>query len=360
VTGRSSKMRALRVGRWGSLVALGAIAAVAWAAPGGAEDEGKLSVVLDYAIGPGLRGCPSESEFRRAVAEQLAYDPFRTVATRHVAVSLRGGDRGIDGQVVWTDAAGAKEGERRLSSANGDCAELTRNMTFAVVVQIQLLETAGDEKPDAGPPRAPSPPAASSSAQHVTAPSPLEHPPAASSAPEPPSPASSVQLDIAPPRFVAGIGPSLAVGSAPSVAPAGRVFGGAEWRFLSFELGGEATLPVTFHQTDETGFKTRSIGATFAVCGKVHRFATCALGALGRWRVEGFGVDQTRTPSAWMGRAGFRLAFEQPLGARLSLRVDADGLGTLTPGTVYLNAAEAWSTPPLVLAFGFDLVARFP
>jgi hypothetical protein len=59
-------------------------------------------------------------------------------------------------------------------------------------------------------------------------------------------------------------------------------------------------------------------------------------------------------------RAGVRGAFEHPLSGPFSLRLHADALGTLTPGTIYLNAASAWTTNPIVLGIGLGIQARFP
>jgi len=90
--------------------------------------------VLRYDVDAGLRGCPSEPEFRRAVSDQLGYDPFRSKAAHRVGATVQGSERGIDGQIVWTDDAGNKEGERRLASANRGCAAFVRGMTFAIAV----------------------------------------------------------------------------------------------------------------------------------------------------------------------------------------------------------------------------------
>src|SRR4051812_36254213 len=94
------------VGRLGYLGALVAFGAWLPAVAGAARTPPELSVTLGYEVDPGLRGCPTESEFRSAVSDQLGYDPFRSASAHRVVASVQESERGIDGQVTWTDAAG--------------------------------------------------------------------------------------------------------------------------------------------------------------------------------------------------------------------------------------------------------------
>ncbi len=117
---------------------------------------------------------------------------------------------------------------------------------------------------------------------------------------------------------------------------------------------------MTFEQPDGTGFKLRTVDGTLALCGHLKRWAACGVAEIGSLHVEGFGVDDARSPSAVVGRAGLRLAFGQPLFGRLAIRLRAEGLGTLTAATVYLNDVSVWTTPRFVLSLGTDLAVRFP
>jgi len=359
VVGSRTAMPCVRINRWmwgaGFVLLASTLAAVNVAA----ENERRLSVVLGYEVDAGLRGCPTEAELHRAVSDQLGYDPFRSKAAHRVVASVQGSERGIDGQIVWTDEAGSKEGERRLGSANRDCASFMRGMTFAIAVQIQLLnatapretETRGTTTPvatpsDAGAVAPPDAEAATTAAVSAT-----------TGTTRLPSPPSSAASDLV---FTLGLGPTLLFGAAPSMALGGRVFVDLRWSALSIEGGGEGILPVTFEQADRTGFRLRTVDATLALCGHVGRWAACAVGSLGPLRVEGFGVDEARSPSSVLAKAGLRLILEQPLSRRFAVRLRADGLGTLTPATVYLNDVSVWTTPRLALGLGTDLAVRFP
>jgi hypothetical protein len=77
-------------------------------------------------------------------------------------------------------------------------------------------------------------------------------------------------------------------------------------------------------------------------------------------RVEGFGVDEVRSPSSTFVKAGARVGVEQRLGPRIAARVYADGLATLTRRTVWLNDLPVWTTPVVAAGAGFDVYVLFP
>src|SRR5260370_27509678 len=157
--------RIARLWRGCGLAVLGSLARVAGTS---VARDASFSVALGYEVDPMLRGCPSEAEFRRAVVQHLGYDPFRSEGRHRVVAQMQESERGIEGQVVWTDAAGNKEGERRLASPSRDCGEFVRRLIFAMAVQIQLLNSS----PAPDDPHAEHAPAASSAAGHAAAPPP--------------------------------------------------------------------------------------------------------------------------------------------------------------------------------------------
>src|SRR5712691_11639345 len=122
------RMRFSRIGRFWRLSGLAAVCGeiMLSTATGGARDTPQLVVALRYEIDPALPGCPTEAEVRAAVIRQVGYDPFRSQATRHVLAEMQASERGIDGQITWTDADGSKEGERRFVSPHRDCGELMK------------------------------------------------------------------------------------------------------------------------------------------------------------------------------------------------------------------------------------------
>ncbi len=313
-----------RSGRLGAFL-FAALTAVA-AATSADQTSPQLSVVLAYDVDAALHGCPSESEFRDSIIKQLGYDPVRTEAAHHVVAEVKDSEVGIEGRIAWTDAAGNNEGERHLVSTRRDCGEFIRGMTFAIAVQIQILNSSGAAPPTAA----------------IT--TPTAEPPVATTVPKP-----SVSV---PPgareRLSLGIGPTADLGGAPSWSGGGRLFGALRYNMLSLELGAEVTLPVTLRRPDGTGFSTTTFGATLAPCLHRDRFALCGVGSLGLLRVQGFGVDDAHSPSSFAGKAGLRLAFDEPLSQRWTIAGHVDGLATLTPRTVYLNAMPG-------LSVGLDL-----
>jgi hypothetical protein len=329
-----------RFRRFGGLAIAASIAA---AAPASADSPPRLFVTLGYELDPGLHGCPSEVEFRDSVVKQLGYDPFRDDATHHIVAEVANSESGIEGRIEWTDATGEKEGERRLAYPGRDCGEVSRGMVFAIAVQIQLLSSAA-----------------------ATAPAPAPLPCAPCAEPAPVIPEKPVVAEKPKPVLPArkwggavGIGPTAEFGVAPSLAAGLRLFASLRYNDLSLDVGPEAILPVTMRRSDGTGFSTTTLAATAVPCAHLDRWALCAIGMLGLLVAHGFGVDDPRSPSSFIGRVGLRVAFDQPVAPRWLGAVHVDGLATLTPRTVSLNELPVWTTPTLALVVGIDLAVLF-
>ncbi len=307
-------------------------------AAAGPTSPTRLWAVLTYSVDPEIAGCPAEAEFRESVARQLGYDPFRSDATHRIVAEVNVSGEGIDGRLLWTDAHGQPEGERRLVSAVPSCGEFVKELTFALAVQIQLLSAASAAAP---PVPAPLPP-----------PAPPPPPPSA-----PPSPAKPTAV-LAERAVFVGLGPTGEVGIVPSFTGGLRLFAGVRRGALSMEMAAEATLPVTLRQADGTGFSATAFGATLAPCGHRGPLALCAVGMLGLLDVRGFGVDDPRSPSSLVARVGLRLAFGEALSLHWAVGVHVDGLVSLTPRTVSLNELPVWTMPPVALVVGIDVAAH--
>jgi hypothetical protein len=337
-----SKLNSLR------RLALGAVATVAITATsaGAAPAPPQLVVVLSYQLDPELHGCTSEAEFRDSVVKQLGYDPFRSEAAHRVVAEVSETESGIEGRLAWADANGNPEGERRLSSQGQDCGGFLKNMAFAIAVQIQLMSSTESGSSSSAAPASPiAPPPKTSPPPKTT--------PVAPASPKPGGPTPKWSLAL-------GAGPIAELGVVPSMAGGFRLFAAARGNTLSLELSPELTLPVTFRRADGTGFSATSYAATLVPCARRGRLALCAVGMLGVLAVRGFGVDDARSPSSFVARAGLRLAFDQPLSEHLALGAHADGLATLTPRTVLLNEVPVWTTPNLGLMVGIDLAVLLP
>jgi hypothetical protein len=195
-------------------------------------------------------------------------------------------------------------------------------MVFALVVQIELISELAAK---------------------------VETPPAPPAAPAPPS---------RPLHYAFGLGPVLSSGAAPEATPGARVFGVGRYGAVSLELGAQAGLAARFRRADGTGFDARVLGATLAFCGHWRRLGLCPIGVAGALLVTGFGVDQPRSPSAFIAGAGLRAELEQPLSARFALNAHVDALAMLTPRTISLNGLPVWTTSAVMFTVGIDLALR--
>jgi len=138
-----------------------------------AHAAGEVLVSLDYGAAPGLVACPGAADFRKAVARQLGYDPFRDDAPRRIVVRLDATGTRMGGRVEWRDANDQWEGERTFSSRHETCAEMARAMALATAIQIQLLAFKDEgaltaakplPEPEPPPPPRPAPPEAAGAA----------------------------------------------------------------------------------------------------------------------------------------------------------------------------------------------------
>jgi hypothetical protein len=312
----------------------GALAATT--ARASAEPAGNLHVVLDYQVDPALSDCPTATELSGVVRERLGYDPFVTDVSdsRHrVKASIERAAAGAEAHVEWLDAEGHSEGERRLGSEGGDCAELGRGLAFAIAVQIQLRSSI--EIPPARP----------------LAPAPAPVPPAA------PKPRPSAKPRRA--TVTAGAGVLGQRGLTPGVSPGLRIFGSLGNPRASIELSTEAALPAEWTAPDNTGFSASALTGKIAPCAHVSIVGFCALGMLGQLSVRGQGVDRIETPSSLVGGAGARLQLLWPSGSVLAGLLHAEALVLFTPRTILLNQRDVWSTAPVVFSAGLDLAAIF-
>jgi len=216
--------------RWGAACAAAVVLAATAAHASGAAD-----ISLDYQSDAALPSCPDGPAFRRDVARQLGYDPFRDGAPHRIVVRFLSHGPTIEGRVEWRDANDQKRGEREFSARSQSCAHLARAVAFATAIQIQLLASgdagrtaspSADSKTPAGPSddarattpsgasgSSPSAPPASASAPPTVAPAPPPRPSAAEPG-EPSGPPASDEaraLGAAPrePRIAVDVGVSV-------------------------------------------------------------------------------------------------------------------------------------------------------
>jgi len=294
-----------------------------------------LRVLLEYETDPAL-DCPSASQLSADISGQLGYDPFTSDASeQRLRVGIIKVADGAEAQIEWIDRRRRSEGERRLASGGGDCADLARSLAFALAVQIQLHASA------AAPAEAPS--------KEVVPPPRLapKHPPPA------PAPAKPQRL------VLVGAGALLRHGFTPGVSPGLRVFGALLQEGWSLELSGHATLPSELQRPDGTGFTAHELAANVAPCVRLAIVGGCAVGTLNVLQVRGRGVDRVGTPASASGGVGARLQLIWPALERLGLVVQAESLVILGPRDVVLNEATVWSTAPFAFTAILDFAAIF-
>jgi len=307
-----------------------------------------LEVSLEYAVPSGI-GCPSEAEFRAAVAERLGGDPFVNAAPRTVAVEISAKNGGLSGFLRWVDREGTLEGQRLFEASAAECSELARNMAFAVTVQLELLEqpedasaptTAPGTDSEVGTEAAPvAPPRAPTSTSSI---------PAASV----PVPASNFEMG-------AGVGPFVVSGWAPRVAGGGRVLLLAGVPRFLVQVAFEATLPQRQSTSEGAGFESSVMAASAAPCGRFPVVEACPVLRFGSVRARGFGVDQPKSSRGTFWEAGFRLAAGWAFHPSFEGKAHLELLYTPSPWTVQLDERSVFVAPSFAILGGIDLVAFF-
>lgn len=284
-------------------------------------------------------GCPTAEELRAAIAAQLGSDPFAadtSSAEQQVEIALsRVAQRptgGADAQITWLDRDGSRQGERRLSSASEDCAELASGVVFAVAVQLQLQAAATRARAGAPPPAPPPPP--------------------------PPAPRVERQ-EAQRPSVLVGVGGYGERGWSPEDTFGFRIFGALAGKRWSVDLGVQTTLPTERQLASGAGIEARNLNARLAPCWRLPPFGVCAVGVLGGLYVRGYGVDRVGSPKALIAGVGGRLQLAWPSFERFGVLINGEVVASLTPRDVLLNRSVVWSSSPTIIGVGIDLAAVF-
>jgi hypothetical protein len=351
---------------------------------GGSAHAGNRSATLDYHATP---ECPDGAHFGAVVAKRLGYNPFRAEAAQRVIVRITRAGRDLEGRLEWRDGTGGWLGDKRLPSRSGDCVELVRAMGLALAIQFQLMVTVPGESelklpPSPAPPPpvslapplasgppspSPSPPQTGPTVETIVSPAPTDTPPEViATAKQPEAPAAPKQNDgetrgrqVNQRGYLVGGGAGLALGAAASPIAVGRVFGAVTWAHLLIAAEGEIGWSSTTRSADGAGFSQRNLLGGVAGCGVLRPWGACLLAKMGQMRVAGFGVDVPATATAVLAQAGVRFIVTHTLGPRFEITGHADGLASLTTGTVLVDLTEAWSTPRFTAVIGVDAGVRF-
>jgi hypothetical protein len=316
---------------------------------------GALAVALEYAAAP---NCPDAGEFKAIVVGRLGYDAFHEGAPERVLVQIESRGPAFDGRIEWRDAEGKWAGDRTFPSRSDDCRDLARAMAFALALQIQLSANA-------------STPAASSAAtpaetgRMAAAPAPPPAPPVT-------TPLSSEQRTVPAPTEAAkspdrrarpvlaiGAGALVGFGMSASPVPFGRVLGSVAWPHWSLELAAEVGLPSTVRRADGASFSQQELLVGVAGCGALAPWSACLLAKGGAIRIVG-NIDVPTSPWGPLVETGLRLAVTQPLGRRVYLAAQVEGLLIVTRWRVTLDQNLVWTSSHFAETIGLDLGVRFP
>ena len=367
--------------RWSGRAMTSAFAFSVAASMGTSARSAEFMTDLDYRA---VAGCPGAADFGTVVAGRLGYNPFRKDAAQRVVVRITRSGNGLEGRLEWRDAAGVWLGDETLPSRTGNCTELVRAMGFALAIQFQLMATVGDGPRATQPPASPtrpqpalptaSPPGSVATAQNPTLPTPSTSgtnatPSTTDSSPAPPprdletvttdGGVRAAERTPSGPSLLVGAGAAVAIGAATNSVPVGRLFGAAVWPHALIELAGELDFPSSAHLANGTGFSQREVFGSLAGCGVLRPWGVCLLAKVGEIRVTGQGVDVPTTSTGILTQAGIRLIGTHMVGDWVEVTAHADGLVSLTTGTVTLDSTAVWSTPRFAAIAGLDVGIRF-
>jgi hypothetical protein len=311
---------------------------------------------LEYIVGEDVSNCPTEREFRDAVAARLGADPFVPESPRRLVVEVRleNGELSATGAIV--EANGGTAGLRRITGASGDCREIADGMALSVSLALNPALVGHVE--DAANTREPQTPHEERPNETTKVSPPLPRlRPIDLSPSKPKHPASREE----PLRLGGGFATHAALGVGPGVG-AGvslALFGrrgpwslALEGRFdglstgMSFERRGGAT--------------TRLLAGMLAPCGSLGLAFVCALGLAGRIEGSSTGIRSPGTDSAPYAGAGGRLGLEWPWSSSVAVQGRLDVLVTLLPVRVQLGNESVWASPPTSGAFGIGMIGTLP
>lgn len=346
---------------WFVMVAVAAIAAAPTPAPASPS-----TAALDYERETGAERCPDAQALRDGVAARLGYDPFRDDSDRTVRVVVRAGDSEAPYSAlieIWTHDR-SEPGVRNLSSSDTNCEKLADTLEFTVSVAIDPGSAGGRPTAGGGPDagrravmagllRLHDAVGAADRAQASAArraADPAEPDNSSSSTPDRDAPSPIV--------FRAGLGGGATVGTAPS--PTGLFRLGAELarRRWSIRLDGRMELPARRSVADGNLETSLALGE-LAACGTIEFAFGCAVGSLGRLRMTGLDLADTRSGTQLYAATGARAGGDLRLSKTFTLRLQGQLLAALVRTRAVVDSTTVWTTPDFSGSVSSLLVVDF-
>ena len=274
--------------------------------------------------------CPDEQQARQEIAARLGYEPFDAESDVLVRARITKETPALKGTIELSKRDGTPQGRRELSSATGDCAELSAAMELAIAIAIDPQSLRRTSTPVVVVP------------EKVVPALPTPSPPA-------PPPLG--------PRFVVGAGVLGAAGTAPAIAPGAVLRVGAEWERFSLALEGRADLSTTLR--DARGSVSASVLLAAVVpCLRVWHIDGCAVISAGALQVSSAFGGLTLRQSTPLLLVGVRVQAVLELSELISVRPFVDAQAVLTRTSLLSGSEVVWVTPPIAGALGAALVVR--
>jgi hypothetical protein len=310
-------------------VAIGLFAAILTIAPAALASP---SARLVYARAPDAATCPAEADLRKAVAVRLGYDPFFPTATKTVVVQVSRAKKGFRAHVQIVGDDGNVRGERDLATNGDDCTELVTSTALAVSLALDDLDAAEPTPPPPKPEPQPPEPAAP-----VSPPEPPR--PSAERPPEPPPPPEE-----RPRAWLAGIGPSVAVGTSPS--PAFGLGGSVAVRFGTLQLRADlrGDLPASADVAPGR-VSTNAVIGSIAACARGDVLFACAGPGFGWLFARTESIVRPASDDGPLVPAGLRLGAELALGTRFFLEPSVEGFANVVRHHVDIDGERVYTMP---------------
>ncbi len=338
-------------------VALG-LAGFAW----GTRAVAAPSARLVYLRNPGAETCPDDAAIRSAVAARLGYDPFVGYAPSTMFAEISRVKTGYHARIKLVDADNVVRGTRELSHPSDQCADIVDAMALSMSIAIDPDSLLGPKPRVLDDGGAPTSVVYDASSESKLAPAPT-----APTAPAPPADPSAPVREASGPalHLEAGLGPSLWFGAAPAPNLGAHLFARLRGRWLSLGLEGRADLPASRDVSAGT-VQTSLVLVGVSPCAHLEwegrlpgALGLCGVAALGSLRATSRNVTTPLDDSAIHAALGPRLVLEIPLFRGFSLGARAEGLATLTPQSLRIDGADAYTLSRFSLGVGLGAIVRF-
>ncbi|OJY14817.1 MAG: hypothetical protein BGO98_37060 [Myxococcales bacterium 68-20] len=293
-------------------------------------------------------GCFSESEFRDAVRQRLAFDPFApSGGAKPIAVTtriVRSGSQ-LRASIVLTEPDRPSEAAQEIASGPEGCATLSVAAALATSMSIErTIARRGATEP--------SPPAAEApGAETPTDESPL---PEAESPPQPRRtvrPRTKVRETPRPRSRPIGVrthaGPIFGLGILPGVAAGVSAGGTLELGFFRPGLEAAGWFPSEATSSRGGGARASLIVLSGTACAHHGRLFACGLATLGEFRAAGTDLLVSRSSGSMYAAVGGRAGIELPLVAPFSLGLQATAVVPLVERTLRIVDEVLWLAPPV-------------